>query len=98
MPAKKILFDKTADFDGRPYRNITTLRESEDLFDDLTDGDMDASAIGAEAEMRVKKRLVPRGPFIIHRSFHYTRSIIEYPFKNEPCLFTRFGDGTYGVW
>ena len=41
MPAQKILFDKTADFDGQPYQNITTLRESEDLFDELTDGDQD---------------------------------------------------------
>ena len=98
MPAKKTLFDQTADFDGQPYRNITSLRESKDLFDDLTDGDKDASAIAAEAEMRVKDHLILRDPEIIHRSFHYTRSIIEYPFKNEPCLFTRFGDGTYGVW
>ena len=98
MPAQKALFDKTADFDGQPYRNVTSLRESEDLFDDLTDGDEDASAIAAEAEMRVKDHLIPRDLEIIHRSFHYTRSIINYPFKIEPYLFTRFGDGTYGVW
>jgi hypothetical protein len=48
--------------------------------------------------MRVKDDQIFRDPKIIHRSFHYTRSIIEYPFKNEPYLFTRFGDGTYGVW
>ena len=98
MTAPKTLFDKTADYTGQPYRNITTLRESEDLFDDLTDGDENASAIAAEAEMRVKDRSVLRDPKIIHRGFDYTRSIIEYPFKNEPYLFTRFGDGTYGVW
>ena len=98
MPAKKALFDKTADFDGQPYRNITSLRESEDLFDDLTDGDKDASAIAAEAEMRVKDHLIPRGPEIIHRGFQYSQTIIDYPFKSEPYLFTRFGDGTYGVW
>ena len=98
MPVKKTLFDNTADFNGQPYRNITSLRDSEDLFDDLADGDEDASAIAAEAEMRVKDYLILRPPEIIHRSFHYTRSIIDYPFKNEPYLFTRFGDGTYGVW
>jgi hypothetical protein len=98
MAAPKTLFDKTVDYTGQPYRNITTLRESEDLFDDLTGGDEDASAIAAEAEMRVKDQSVLRDPKIIHRGFDYTRSIIEYPFKNEPCLFTRFGDGTYGVW
>ena len=98
MPVKKTLFDNTADFDDQPYRNITSLRDSEDLFDDLADGDEAASAIAAEAEMRVKDYLILRPPEIIHRSFYYTRSIIDYPFKNEPCLFTRFGDGTYGVW
>jgi len=86
MPAPKTLFDKTTDFNGQPYRNITTLRESEDLFDDLTDGDEAASAIAAEAEMRVKDHPVLRGPIIIQRGFHYTRSIIDYPFKNEPYL------------
>ena len=98
MPAKRNLFDKTADFSGQPYRNITTLRESEDLFDDLTGGDEAASAIAAEAEMRVKDHPVRRDPKIIQRGFDYTRSIIDYPFKNEPYLSTRFGDGTYGVW
>jgi hypothetical protein len=98
MPAQKVLFDKTADFKGKPYRNITTLRKSEDLFDDLTHGDETASAIAAEAEMRVKDHPTRRDPKIIQRGFDYTRSIIDYPFKNEPHLFTRFGDGTYGVW
>ena len=98
MAAQKTLFDKTADFKGRPYRNITTLRESADLFDDLTAGDENASAIAAEAEMRVKGHPVLPDSNIIQRGFDYTRSIIEYPFKNEPYLFTRFGDGTYGVW
>ena len=77
MPAKKSLFELTVDFDRRAYRNITSLRESEDLFDDLTDGDEEASAIAAEAEMRVKDKLVPRRPAIIQRAFHYSKSIIE---------------------
>lgn len=98
MPTVSSLFDTTVDFNGQPYRNITTLRESEDLFDDLADGDAAASAVAAEAEMRVKAHPVVREPKIIQRGFHYTRSIINYPFKNEPWLFTRFGDGTYAVW
>ncbi|MBW2482796.1 MAG: RES family NAD+ phosphorylase [Deltaproteobacteria bacterium] len=98
MTASNSLFDKTADFRALPYRNITTLRESEDLFDDLSDGDAAASAIAAEAEMRMKDHAVVREPQIIQRGFQYTRSIIDYPFKSEPCLSTRFGDGTYGVW
>ena len=98
MPPPRLLFDRTADFNGLPYRNITTLRKSEDLFDDLTGGDAAASTIAAEAEMRVKDPSALREPKIIQRGFHYTRSIIDYPFKIEPYLSTRFGDGTYGVW
>ena len=98
MPKKGPLFDKTTDLDRRSYRNITSLRESEDLFDDLTDGDEEVAAIAAEAEMRVKDRLLPVSPAIIHRGFQYSKSIIEYPFEKEPYLSTRFGDGTYGVW
>jgi hypothetical protein len=98
MPAQENLFDRTVDFNGHSYRNVTSLRESKDLFDDLTDGDQEASAIAAEAEMRVKDHLIDRFPQNLYRSFHYTRSIIGYPFKSEPYLLTRFGDGTFGVW
>ena len=98
MPAKTTLFDKTTDYNGQPYRNIATLRDSEDLFDDLSDGDETASAIAAEAEMRVKGPAVLRDPKIIHRGFQYNQASIDYPFKSEPYLFTRFGNGTYGVW
>ncbi len=98
MPTASTLFDKTADFRGLPYRNITTLRESEDLFDDLADGDASASAVAAEAEIRVKDHPAARDLKIIQRGFDYTRAIIDYPFKAEPYLSTRFGDGTYGVW
>lgn len=98
MSAKKTLFDTTVDYNGQPYRNIATLRDSVDLFDDLSDGDETASAIAAEAEMRVKDPAALRDPKIIHRGFQYSQAIIDYPFKSEPYLFTRFGDGTYGVW
>ena len=91
------LFDKTEDFDADVFRNITTLRVSEDLFDDLSDGDTELSAIAVEAEMRVRQKLQPSSPGVIHRPFQYSQAI-EYPFKTEPYLSTRYGDGTYGVW
>lgn len=40
-------------FDDDAYRNIVSLRKSEDLFDDLTDGDVSMSGIAVEAEARV---------------------------------------------
>jgi hypothetical protein len=89
-----LLFDKTRDFDDDAYRNIVSLRESEDLFDDLTDGDSLMSAIAIEAESRVKSSV---SPDLLDRGFHYTTSI-AYPFENEPYLKTRYGNGSYGVW
>lgn len=92
--AKALLFDTTRDFDGDAYRNIVSLRESEDLFSDLSEGDEHLSALAAAAEMKVKSG-VPAG--IVHRGFHYTTSI-TYPFEHEPYLSTRYGNGSYGVW
>lgn len=94
---EKNLFDKIEDFDGDVFRNIVTLRVSEDLFDDLSGDDPELSDIAVEAEMRVRESLQPSAPGVIHRAFHYSTAI-EYPFKTEPYLNTRYGDGSYGVW
>ena len=88
------LLDTTRDFDDKVYRNIVSLRESEDLFDDLTGGDPSLSAVAVESEARVKSH-IPLG--MVERGFHYTTSI-TYPFEHEPYLKTRYGDGSYGVW
>lgn len=88
------LLDRTRDFDGKAYRNIVSLRKSENLFDDLTDGDAAMSAIAVEAEAKVKSR-IPLG--LVERGFHYTTSI-TYPFEHEPYLKTRYGNGAFGVW
>jgi hypothetical protein len=91
------LFDKTADLNRDICRNIVSLRKSIDLFDDLTDGDEELSAVAIEAEMRVKKSLEYTPPGTIYRGFHYSTAIV-YPFEREPFMATRYGDGTYGVW
>lgn len=88
------LFDRTRDFDGDAYRNIVSLRESEDLFSDLSDGDGYLSAVATAAEMKVKSG-IPSG--FLQRGFHYTTSI-TYPFEHEPYLRTRYGNGSFGVW
>ena len=79
---------------GDAFRNIVSLRKSQDLFDDLTGGDTSLSAIAVEAEAKVKAG-IPLG--LIPRGFHYTISI-NYPFEYEPYLKTRYGNGSYGVW
>lgn len=94
---EKGLFNKTSDFGANVFRNIVSLRESEDLFDDLSDGNPELSQAAVAAEMYVRSGLQPSMPGVIHRPFHYSVAI-EYPFKAEPYLSTRYGNGTYGVW
>lgn len=88
------LFDTNRDINGSLYRNIVSLRESADLYDDLTEGDTDLHQVAAAAEMRVKQDIPPG---LIDRGFHYTTAI-AYPFEHEPYLSSRYGDGSYGVW
>jgi len=88
------LFALVRDFDEVAYRNIVSLRKSQELFDDLTGGDASMSAVAIEAEAKVKANIPPG---FIPRGFHYTISI-KYPFENEPYLKTRYGNGSCGVW
>ena len=88
------LYDKTRDFNKDVFRNIVSLRESVDLFDELAEGNERFSQIAVRAEMRVKEG-IPAG--MIQRGFHYTTAI-SYPFENEPFLVSRYGNGTFGVW
>src|SRR5690242_2267971 len=49
----KALFDKVRDFNDDVFRNIVSLRESQDLFDDLTvDEGATRYAIAAEAQVK----------------------------------------------
>ena len=89
----KTLFGRTCDFQGDVYRNIVSLRESVDLFDDLID-EAGQSEYAIAAEARVKEG-IPLG--MIDRGFHYTTAI-DYPFTKEPFLLSRYGNGTFGVW
>lgn len=75
-------------------RNIVSLRVSEDLFDDLAEGDQALSAVACALEREVKKDIPSTQ---LDRAFHYSTAI-EYPFSHEPCLSSRFGDSTYAVW
>ncbi len=88
------LFTASRDLNQDVFRNIVSLRESVDLYDDLTEGDPDLSLIASAAEGRIKSELPPG---IINRGFHYTTAV-TYPFETEPYLVSRYGDGSYGVW
>lgn len=87
------LFEHTQDFNDEVLRNIVSLRVSQNLFDDLVD-DADETNTLIAAEMRIKNDIEPGA---IPRAFHYSTAI-EYPFKTEPFMISRYGDGTYPIW
>ena len=82
------------DFHGDLVRNIPGIRESQHLFDDLSDDPADWDvAIAAEAASRI-----PTDAPVITRPFDYG-SVISYTFDTSHWQATRFSDGTqYGVW
>lgn len=92
---EKSLFEKSLSFDDPVFRNIVSLRVSEDLFDDLTDGDEALGKVAQAAEMRVKNRDCPAN--WIDRSFHYSAAI-EYPFSTDHFMMSRYSDGSFPVW
>jgi len=88
------LCSANADFHGDFVRNIKTIRESQDLFDDLSGDPRDwAVAIEAEGEGRQATRAAT-----ITRPFDYG-TVISYSFDPSHWQATRFSDATrYGVW
>lgn len=87
------LFEKTRDFNSDIVRNIVSLRDSQNLFDDLVEAGDETDVLVA-AEMRIKSEAEPG---VISRGFYYSTAI-EYPFKTEPFMVSRYGNGSYPVW
>jgi hypothetical protein len=88
------LFDTLIDFDGDLYRNIPSLRVSEDLLDDLSDDPKERRYGEAAAESQVQNNegFSP----IITRPFRYGVALTDAPY-GRPV--TRFSDGSrFGVW
>ncbi len=54
------LFDTSRDVSEDVFRNIVSLRQSIDLYEELAEGDAELSTVAAAAEMRVKVRITPR--------------------------------------
>ncbi|MBB5206567.1 RES family NAD+ phosphorylase [Chiayiivirga flava] len=86
------LLDSTVDFHGAVYRNITSVRVSIDPFDDLVP-DAAARQVAIAADMRVRRG----APGVIHRGLAYSEAI-DYPFRADTVVASRFGDGTHRVW
>lgn len=86
------LFDSLSAFDDAVFRNIASLRNSQDLFDDLVD-DSAGRAAALAADLRL--RTGARG--IIERGLHYSAAI-DYPFSSDTTVASRYGDGSVRVW
>ena len=86
------VLDTLSRIDAQVFRNITSLRHSEHLFDDLVpDRAGQDAAIAAEMAVRNAR------PGIIERGLFYSQAI-DYPFASDPVVGSRFGDGSIRVW
>ncbi|HSR65036.1 MAG TPA: RES family NAD+ phosphorylase [Xanthomonadaceae bacterium] len=86
------LFERLADFDGPVYRNITSLRASRDLFDDLVE-----DAAGRSAALAADLRMRSGAPGVVERGLLYSQAI-AYPFASDRTVASRYGDGSVRVW
>lgn len=85
------LFSLSRDFREDFHRNIVSLRESEDLFDDINGGDPALSDLAQRLESSLKSN-IPTGT--IQRGFFYSAPL-QYPFTT--ITESRYSDGTFGV-
>lgn len=85
------------DFHGDSHRNIVSLRESQHLFDDLSDSEEDW-ATAMDIEMAAKPHTHVSHQPIIDRPFEESayNEAISYPFAHWAN--SRYSDGTFGVW
>lgn len=88
---------RLADFHQDVARNIVSLRESQDLFDDLTD-DPSGWLLAQKVEDEVKLPPYSSRRPIIDRPFEDAQwfNVIDWPFKHWQT--SRFSDGSFGVW
>jgi len=88
------LLAANVDFHDDLVRNIPGIRESQNLFDDLSPNPADWDiAIAAEGAVRI-----PTDAALISRPFDYGMAI-SYSFDSAHWQATRYSDGTtYGVW
>ena len=88
---------RLADIHQDVARNIVSLRESQDLFDDLTD-DPAEWLLAQKVEDEVKPPPYASRKPIIDRPFEDAQwfNAIQWPFKHWQA--SRFSDGSFGVW
>jgi hypothetical protein len=85
------------DFHGEVARNIVSLRETQDLFDDLS-ADPAQQAVAIQVELATKPSTYLSHAPVLSRPFEEASWIasIGYPFQHWAA--SRFSDGRFGVW
>lgn len=89
------LFDCSKNINSRLFRNIVSIKPSQDLFDDLSENKDDwHNAI--ELERNTHPEL--KESALIQRAFDYSKNqdYIGYPFEN--ITHSRFSNGRFGLW
>lgn len=88
---------RLAETHGDLFRNIVSMRISQDLFDDLSD-DPAAWEAAIQLELETKPKTFNSAMPIIHRPFEEAEwnDAIGFPFKN--WMRSRYSDGSFGVW
>lgn len=86
-----------ADVQRDVIRNIVSIRESQDLFDDLTERP-DEWALAQQIEAQVRPPPYRSGTPVIHRPFEDAQwfNAIAWPFQHWRA--SRFSDGSFGLW
>lgn len=85
------------DFHGDMHRNIVSIRESQDLYDDLSESP-EAWQAAMDLELTTKPHTYISNQPTIDRPFEEAvfNEAINYPFENWSK--TRYSDGSFGVW
>lgn len=88
---------RLADTHDDLYRNIVSLRVTENLFDDLSDAPADWQT-AIELELQTKPATYISSNPVIHRPFEEAawNEAIGFPFRAWSR--SRYSDGSYGVW
>ena len=88
------LFDRAIDYSQDVFRNIRGIKESQHLFDDLSDDPADWDAANS---IDIYTHPVLMNPPMIQRPFDYSKNdFIDYPFENITA--SRYSDGSTACW
>jgi hypothetical protein len=99
MPANLFEALRLADIHQKLARNIVSIRQSQNLFDDLSPNPQDWN-VAIRHEMATQPKPYTSDAPIINRPFEEATWIeaIAYPFQPPNWSRSRFSDGTFGIW